>query len=208
MWKRPQQQSALLIVWFAVRERQPRSSGRARKSACPDAVDARYNGHITGHTKLVTEERMSSLMDTPTFSTEASEVARRPLQADQCALIVIDIQEKLLPPIVNKDALIKNSQLLIRLAKILSIPAVVTVQYSRGLGTTVPEIASLLDDVKAIDKLEFGCFGSDLFRAAVKSLPGNRNTMLLCGMESHICVTQTALGALNDGYLVDRKSTR
>jgi nicotinamidase-related amidase len=143
---------------------------------------------------------MSSLMST--VAPEVTEAARRPLQADQCALTVVDIQEKLLPPIFNKETMVRNSQLLIRLAKILSLPVMVTTQYSKGLGATVPEIASLLTDVRTIDKLEFGCFGSDEFRSSLKKLPGNRNTVLLCGMESHICVTQTALGALNDGYLV------
>jgi len=133
---------------------------------------------------------------------DATEVARRSLVVEQCALVVVDIQQKLLPPIFNKESLVKNSQLLIRLAKILNIPVLVTTQYSKGLGATVPEIAELLADVPAIDKLEFGCFGSDQFRAKMKSLPGERNTVLLCGMESHICVTQTALGALNQGYLV------
>ena len=98
--------------------------------------------------------------------------------------------------------MVKNSQLLIRLAKILSIPMMLTTQYVKGLGGTVPEIASLLPDVKSIDKMEFGCFGSDAFRSGLKSLPGSRNTVLLCGMEAHICVMQTALGALNDGYIV------
>src|SRR5208337_4115529 len=107
-----------------------------------------------------------------------------------------------LPPIFNKEAMVKNSQLLIRLARILSIPLMMTTQYSKGLGATVPEIASLLADVRTIDKLEFSCFGSDQFRSGLKSLPGNRNTVLLCGMEAHICVMQTALGALNEGYLV------
>ncbi len=143
---------------------------------------------------------MSSLMST--IAPDATEAARRPLQADHCALIVVDIQEKLLPPIFNKESMVRNSQLLIRLAKILSIPVMVTTQYRKGLGAIVPEIASLLADVRAIDKMEFGCFGSDEFRSSLKKLPGNRNTVLLCGMESHICVTQTALGALNDGYLV------
>jgi len=133
---------------------------------------------------------------------DSAEAARRPLDAAQCALIVVDIQEKLLPPIFNKDSMVKNSQLLIRLARILSIPLMMTTQYSKGLGATVPEIASLLADVRTIDKLEFGCFGSDEFRSGLKKLPGNRNTVLLCGMEAHICVMQTALGALNDGYLV------
>ena len=143
---------------------------------------------------------MSSLMST--IAPDSMEAARRPLDAAQCALIVVDIQENLLPPIFNKEAMVKNSQLLIRLAKILSIPAIATTQYSKGLGATIPEIASLLSDVRAIDKLEFGCFGSDEFRSGLKKLPGNRNTLLLCGMEAHICVTQTALGALNEGYLV------
>lgn len=128
--------------------------------------------------------------------------ARQPLLADQCALVVIDVQEKLLPPIFNNEALVKNSQLLIRLAKILSIPMLVSVQYKKGLGGTVPELASLLSEVKTIEKLEFGCFGSDLFRSALRAVPGKRNTLLVCGMETHICVMQTVLGALNDGYLV------
>ena len=66
------------------------------------------------------------------------------LTPDHCALLVIDIQEKLLPPIFEKDRLVRNSQLLVRLVKSLSIPIVVTTQYSRGLGAVVPEIASLL----------------------------------------------------------------
>src|SRR5579864_1049164 len=103
---------------------------------------------------------MSSVMGTVAFSTDATEVARRPLEADQCALIVVDIQQKLLPPIFNKETLVRNSQLLVRLAKILSIPIMMTTQYSKGLGATVPEIASLLNGTQAIDKLEFGCFGS------------------------------------------------
>ena len=133
---------------------------------------------------------------------EFEAAARRPLETEHCALVVVDIQEKLLPPIFNKETLVKNSQLLIRLAKILSIPVMVTTQYSKGLGSTVPDIASLLTDVPAFDKLEFSCFGSDQFRTRLKSLPGSRNTVLLCGMETHICVMQTALGALNGGYLV------
>lgn len=132
----------------------------------------------------------------------SAEIARRPLNADQCVLLVVDIQEKLLPPIFEKERLVRNSQLLIRLAGILNIPAVATTQYAKGLGATVPEIASLLPEPAAIDKLEFSCFGSDAFCSQMKRLPGNRNTVLLCGMESHICVTQTALAALREGYLV------
>ncbi|HXY08229.1 MAG TPA: hydrolase [Terriglobales bacterium] len=130
------------------------------------------------------------------------EIARRPLQAEHCALFVIDIQEKLLPPIFQKEQLVKNSQLLIRLAGILKVPILVSTQYAKGLGQTVPEIASLLAETPPIDKQMFSCFGSDVFCSALKRLPGTRNTVLLCGMESHICVMQTALGALSQGYIV------
>lgn len=128
--------------------------------------------------------------------------ARQILKPDECALVVVDVQEKLLPPIFNKEQLVRNSQLLIRLAKLLNLPIVATTQYAKGLGNTVPEIASLLDGVAIYDKLEFSCFGSEPFCGEMKSLPGGRNTLLVCGMEAHICVTQTVLGALNRGYLV------
>lgn len=137
-----------------------------------------------------------------TQCSDYAEIARRPLEAERCALIVIDIQEKLLPPIFQKEQLVRNSQLLIRLARILRIPAIMSTQYAKGLGTPVPEIASLLPETRAIDKQVFSCFGSDLFCSVLKGIAGHRNTVLLCGMESHICVLQTALGALREGYLV------
>ena len=144
-------------------------------------------------------ETMSGTMP---VETDYAEMARRPLEAEQCALIVVDMQEKLLPPIWEKERLVRNVQLLIRLAGILKIPALVSTQYAKGLGNTVPDIASMLPDSKAIDKLMFSCFGSDVFCSLLKRLPGQRTTVLLCGMEAHICVMQTALGALRDGYLV------
>ena len=147
---------------------------------------------------ITTLGRVSTLNPDSSYA----EMARRPLEAEQCALIVIDIQEKLLPPIFQKEQLVKNSQLLIRLAGILKIPTLMTTQYAKGLGGAVPEIASLLPETQAIDKQMFSCFGSDVFCSMLKRLPGNRTTALLCGMESHICVAQTALAALREGYLV------
>ena len=131
-----------------------------------------------------------------------AELARRPLEAEQCALVVVDIQQKLLPPIFQKEQLVRNAQLLIRAAGILKIPTLLSTQYAKGLGSTVPEISSLLTGTEAVDKTLFSCFGSDAFCTLLKRLPGQRNALLLCGMESHICVTQTALGALREGYLV------
>jgi nicotinamidase-related amidase len=136
------------------------------------------------------------------LASDYCEIARIPLETDRCALLVIDIQEKLLPPIFQKEQLLKNSQLLIRLAGTLKVPTLMTTQYAKGLGHTVPEVASLLPETQAIDKQMFSCFGSDVFCSLLKRLPGNRNTVLLCGMESHICVAQTALAALREGYIV------
>src|SRR6266496_419039 len=91
-----------------------------------------------------------------------SEIARRPLDAKHCALIVIDIQQKLYPPIYEKERMLRNSRLLIRLAKALDIPTLVTTQNAKGLGDTIPEIVSLLpNDTEVINKVHFGCFGAD-----------------------------------------------
>jgi nicotinamidase-related amidase len=141
------------------------------------------------------------MVTTPLDTVAHSEAARRLLRPEDCALAVIDIQEKLLPPIFEKERLVRNSQLLLRLANILSLPVLVSTQYVKGLGPTVAEISSLLPGVKAVDKLEFGCFGNSEYCSTVAGL-ANRNTLLLCGMEAHICVMQTALGALNQGLNV------
>src|SRR6266568_2332972 len=140
-------------------------------------------------------------------ASETNSAAGLLLDPNKCALVAVDIQEKLLPPIHEKDRLLRNTKLLVRLANILNLPALFTTQYAKGLGRIVPEIAALAlqnqaPQHQAIDKLEFSCFSSGEFCSAARSLPGNRNTLLLCGMETHICVMQTALGALNSGYLV------
>jgi nicotinamidase-related amidase len=146
---------------------------------------------------------MSTLLERGGATTlDYAEISRMPLEPEHCALLVIDIQERLLPPIFQKEQLVRNAQVLIRAASILKIPALVSTQYAKGLGGTVPEIASLLSGTDAVDKTLFSCFGSEAFCSSLKRLPGIRRTLLLCGMESHICVTQTALGALREGYLV------
>ena len=141
------------------------------------------------------------MVTTPIDTAPYSEAARRILRPEDCALAVIDIQEKLLAQIHEKERVLRNAQLLVRLADILSLPVIVSTQYEKGLGKTVGEISSLLPDTKPLDKLEFGCFGNSEYCSTVGKL-ANRGTLLLCGIESHICVTQTALGALNQGLNV------
>jgi nicotinamidase-related amidase len=138
-----------------------------------------------------------------TATHEPKDAARHPLLAERTALVVVDIQEKLLPPIHEKDRLLRNAQLLLRVANVLKLPVVATTQYAKGLGPTVPEVTALLPaSTQPIDKLEFGCFGSNEFCSAVRKLPRERDALLVCGMETHICVTQTVLGALKEGYTV------
>ena len=129
--------------------------------------------------------------------------ALRPLDPARTALIVVDIQEKLLPPIWQRERLVRNSQLLLRLAAVLSLPVLATTQYKAGLGATVAEVASLLPaETVTHDKLQFSCFGSEAFCQSLAELPGDHDALLLCGMEAHICVLQTALEALRRDYLV------
>ena len=142
--------------------------------------------------------RVGAIVSAP----DPTEIARRPLDAAKSALIVVDIQEKLLPPIWQRERLVRNAQLLLRLAKILDMPVLATTQYAKGLGPTVPEIAALLPPGEVIDKTAFSCFGSDSFCSMVHNLPDQRNTLIVCGMETHICVTQSVLAALEQGYLV------
>jgi isochorismate hydrolase len=130
-----------------------------------------------------------------------AEIVRRPLRPQECTLVVIDIQERLLVAIHEKERLVRNAKLLVRLANILGLPVLVSTQYAKGLGPTTAEIMSLLPGVEPVDKLEFGCFGNGDFCSAAAKLTA-RNTLLLCGMEAHICVMQTALGALAQGHIV------
>jgi nicotinamidase-related amidase len=171
------------------------SLGQHFPSRVKRTVDRSYN-------RQQDEEHTMVTTGTIQLENDYAEIARRPLEAEQCALIVVDIQEKLLPPIWEKERLLRNSQLLIRLAGILKIPAIVSTQYAKGLGSMVPEIASLLPETTPVDKMMFSCFGSDVFCSMLKRLPGQRTTVLLCGMETHICVMQTALAALREGYVV------
>lgn len=125
------------------------------------------------------------------------------LAKERCALVVVDLQEKLLPAIFEKERVLRNSKRLIECAKILRLPILLTRQYPKGLGDTSSEIRALLPaDIQPIDKMEFGCFHNPGFREATQQLKPQRNTLLVAGIESHICVTQTALGALEEGFKV------
>jgi nicotinamidase-related amidase len=96
---------------------------------------------------------------------------------------------------------VRNSLLLLKLAEAINLPVVLTTQYRRGLGETIPEVREAAPGVAPLDKVSFGCFGSPEFLERLASLEG-RDQLVVAGIESHICVAQTVLGALERGYAV------
>ena len=123
------------------------------------------------------------------------------LRPERTALVVVDLQEKLLPVIAGHERVVRNSLLLMRLAEILGIPVLLTSQYKKGLGEIVPEVRAAAPATEPLDKVSFGSFGDEAFLRRVKGLAG-RDQLVVTGIECHICVAQTVLGALDQGYQV------
>jgi nicotinamidase-related amidase len=116
----------------------------------------------------------------------------------ETALVVIDIQEKLLPFISGRRRVVWNARRLIDGAKILGIPAVGTEQYPKGLGPTVPELAERLPAIPA--KLTFSCCGLPEVFEGLQARGIHK--LLVCGIEAHVCVQQTVLDLLGGGWRV------
>ena len=120
------------------------------------------------------------------------------IRREKAALVVVDIQEKLLPAIFEKERLVENGVRLIKGAVILGVPVFATEQYPKGLGSTVPEIVSACKDFVALDKVSFSACGAAGFSEALRNL----TDVILCGMETHVCVLQTALDLVEAGCAV------
>lgn len=121
----------------------------------------------------------------------------RPLKSPHTALLVIDFQERLFPAMQPElsTATLKNTQILIKSALILSLPIFVSEQYPKGLGPTCPEIKDLLKPFTAYEKITFSCM--DQPELAGKMEEQQIRNVLVCGMETHVCVYQTVLDLLN-----------
>jgi len=126
----------------------------------------------------------------------------RLLDRHDVALLVLDLQAKLLPAIFEPQRVVRNTQLLLRLAELLKIPTLLTAQYPKGLGPIIPEITQLAPGIEPIQKTSFGCFGEPDFLRRLKQRAPQATSLLVAGVECHICVMQTVLGALEAGYLV------
>lgn len=122
------------------------------------------------------------------------------LRREDTAVVVVDVQDRLLPHIANSEETVRNCRILIEGAKILGLPLLLTEQYPKGLGPTTPALLEALGATRKIEKLSFSCAGSEEFRQALSDL--NRRQLVLCGIESHVCVIQTALDLLAGGAQV------
>ena len=117
---------------------------------------------------------------------------------NESTLLIIDVQEKLYPHIFEKNRIISNIKKLIKVAKILNIPIIVTEQEK--LGRTIKQIREILLDHHAIKKISFSCMQSKEFRNKINKL--RRKNFIIVGVEAHICIAQTALDLLANGYKV------
>ena len=117
------------------------------------------------------------------------------LKSENTCLLVIDLQEKLMPAISGKDEMLKRCAALIKGMKLLDIPILVTQQYTKGLGPTVPQIAEALGDFEHVEKVTFSCLAENEFREKLLEL--DKDYVVVIGAEAHICVQQTIIDLLD-----------
>lgn len=131
----------------------------------------------------------------------SNDLGRFKLDAEKAVLLVIDIQERLVPAMPQGVYLRLRDTvgMLISGANLLGVPVVTTEQYPKGIGHTVPELAAVCSGA-VVEKVSFGCCGEPKFLAALQET--GRSQVVVTGMEAHVCIYQTVLGLLEDGYHV------
>lgn len=122
------------------------------------------------------------------------------IRAKDSVLVVIDIQERLVPAMQAPARTLRNASLLLSAAEACAVPAILTEQYPQGLGPTVAEIARLAGKSPVIEKLHFSCMEDSDFHSRFTAL--DRKQAVLTGMEAHVCVVQTAASLIEAGYEV------
>ncbi len=123
------------------------------------------------------------------------------LKREDTSLVVVDMQERLMSamPEIESRLAVKNVKILLEAARILGMPANVTEQYPKGLGPTIEEIKeSVGEGFNPIEKVVFSCARAPEFEEVLKEL--GRSSVLLCGVETHVCLLQTAIDLVNHGY--------
>jgi nicotinamidase-related amidase len=113
-------------------------------------------------------------------------------------LLVIDIQERLLPHMAGHEELIKNTGILLEGMKALKVPVFLTEQYTKGLGETVRGVRDHLEAYAPMEKNAFSCCDDNVFSLALET--HSRKNVVICGIETHVCVLQTAVDLIEKGY--------
>ncbi len=113
--------------------------------------------------------------------------------------LVIDYQERLLPHIYENQQLLANTLVLIEGLKALEIPLIVTEQYRKGLGITVPEIKNLFSPFNPMEKVSFSCYDDQGIGKALAAT--GQKSVVICGIEAHVCVLQTAIDLMENNYM-------
>ena len=122
------------------------------------------------------------------------------IYAEDTAALIIDFQEKLVPAIANNEEIVAKSATFVAGLKELGVPMAVTQQYTKGLGDTVAPIKEALGEFTHIEKMSFSAMGCEEFVAWVKAQ--GKKTILVCGVEAHICVLQSIIDLLGEGFRV------
>lgn len=129
---------------------------------------------------------------------------------EHTAALVIDIQDRLVPVMHERERLISTTTMLVKGIQTLNIPLLVTQQYTKGLGETVQDIKNLIPGFTHIEKRDFSCCDEPALMTALSEL--NVKNVIICGIESHVCVLQTAVDLKSAGYnpvvVVDAVSSR
>ncbi|MCV6607771.1 MAG: hydrolase [Campylobacterales bacterium] len=119
---------------------------------------------------------------------------------DNCLVVMVDIQERLLPVMDKKEEVLKNMEILLKGVKTLALPLIVNEQYKQGLGETVPSLQKILGDYTGFEKTTFSCCRNDFTLEEIQKK--GKEYAIVFGIETHICVLQTALDLKNRGYKV------
>lgn len=120
------------------------------------------------------------------------------LRKERAALLVVDIQERLLPAVNEPGQVVQNAVRLIKAAQLFEMPTLVSEQYPKGLGPTVAEVTEAITDFSPIEKLTFSACGAPGIVEGLSRQEGRQ--VIVCGIETHVCVTQTCLDLLDHGY--------
>lgn len=124
------------------------------------------------------------------------------LNAKRACLMVIDPQERLMKSIHEAERVVETTAFLVRCCQILNVPILATTQYKKGIGAIVPQLAELLVAAPSMDKMEFNAASNADVMAVLAELPSCVDTLILAGVEAHICIYQTAIGMMAKGYRV------